>query len=195
MSDYTIVDSTGEILKYINVGTPDEVIANTPINCQAISGKPDNSNFYRVSDEWISKGTPTVFGTWNVDSKTWVDLRTLDEVKTLQTALIKAARDTVVNAGFLWDSSKFDSDPVAQGRIGNYFGLASNATTASAVFPVTWILFDNTTRSLSAADMINVAIAFAAMGQAAFGVADGLCNQINAASDIASVEAIVWPAS
>lgn len=126
---------------------------------------------------------------------TVVDPRTLDEVKATQIEVIKAARDAVVYGGFTWDGSTFNSDDVSQGRIGNAFNLATNATYSSATFPKIWKLADNTTRLLSASDMIAVGLALNSLIQPAFNTGAALEDQINSATTAAAVEAIVWPAS
>lgn len=92
---------------------------------------------------------PGVHHKFDYKSKTWVDPRTLEEHKTAQWALIKAARDEAEFGGFTWDGSVFDSDPVSQARIQGAVLLA----TSNPDFVVEWTLADNTVRRLAANDL------------------------------------------
>ena len=92
---------------------------------------------------------PGVHHKFDYISKTWVDPRTLEEHKTAQWALIKAARDEAEFGGFTWDGSVFDSDPVSQARIQGAVLLA----TSNPDFVVDWTLADNTVRRLAANDL------------------------------------------
>lgn len=89
---------------------------------------------------------PGVHHKFDYISKTWVDPRTLEEHKTAQWALIKAARDEAEFGGFTWDGSVFDSDPVSQARIQGAVLLG----TSNPDFVVDWTLADNTVRRLAA---------------------------------------------
>lgn len=126
------------------------------------------------------------------------DFTSLDAQRARQWAILKAQRDAAINGGFTWTgtdgvASKFDSDLTAQGRISGAFSLASNPTTASLAFPKTWKLFDNTTRSLSAADMVSVGVTLAGFVQGLIDQGDALLTQIDAATDAATIGAITWP--
>ena len=92
---------------------------------------------------------PGVHHKFDYISKTWVDPHTLEEHKTAQWALIKAARDEAEFGGFTWDGSVFDSDPVSQARIQGAVLLATN----NPDFVVDWTLADNTVRRLAANDL------------------------------------------
>ena len=92
---------------------------------------------------------PGVHHKFDYPSKTWVDPRSLEEHKTAQWALIKAARNEAEFGGFTWDGSIFDSDQVSQARIQGAVLLA----TSNPDFVVDWTLADNTIRSLTADDL------------------------------------------
>lgn len=89
----------------------------------------------------------------------WVDLRTIEELRTAAIERVKKVRDEKLNGGFEWDGSRFDSDTaVAQPRL---LGLFTTAL-AGGIPPegYAWRLADNTWRVLSAADAANVWGAF-----------------------------------
>ena len=93
---------------------------------------------------------PSTHHKFDYPTKTWVDPRSLEEHKSAQWALIKAARDEAEFGGFTWDGSMFDSDQVSQARIQGAVLLA----TGNPNFVVDWTLADNTVRSLTADDLI-----------------------------------------
>ena len=92
---------------------------------------------------------PSIHHKFDYPTKTWVDPRSLEDHKSAQWALIKAARDEAEFGGFTWDGSMFDSDQVSQARIQGAVLLA----TSNPNFVVDWTLADNTVRSLTADDL------------------------------------------
>ena len=95
---------------------------------------------------------PGIHHKFDYISKTWVDPRSLEEHKTAQWALIKAARNEAEFGGFIWNGSTFDSDQVSQARIQGAVLLA----TSNPDFVVDWTLADNTVRNLTADDLIAI---------------------------------------
>lgn len=108
-------------------------------------------------------------------------------------AFIKSQRSALEFGGFTWDGSAFDSDPQAQARIQGGVQLATIAAAQSQPFSIDWTLADNTVRTLSGADMIAVGMTLAAHVQTVHAIARALRLQIEAATTLAEVEAVVWP--
>lgn len=123
---------------------------------------------------------------WNI--KQWIDPRTLQDLKDAQWAQIKQARSQAEYAGFTWDGSVFDSDAISQNRITGAVTLA----TLSPAFTISWILADNTVRTLSATDMMQVGEALGQHVAAQFAHGAALRAQIEEALARAEVEAVVW---
>jgi hypothetical protein len=80
-----------------------------------------------------------------------LDEQTLEATKRKKIFLLKSARNAIVEDGFVWDGSKFDSDLISRTNIlGAYVAsLTSTADTA-------WRVADNTWRILSTSDMAAV---------------------------------------
>ena len=113
----------------------------------------DIHNQYVFDGEIVDKPPqPSAIHYFDYSSKSWVDPRSLEEIKTAQWALIKAARSEAEFGGFTWDGSMFDSDQVSQARIQGAVLLA----TSNPDFVVDWTLADNTVRSLTADDLIAI---------------------------------------
>jgi len=125
---------------------------------------------------------------FNYATKQWEDPRTLQDLKDAQWTLIKQARSQAEYAGFTWDTSIFDSDATSQNRITGAVTLAQMSPT----FTIDWILADNTVRTLSATDMMQVAAALGQHVAAQFSHGAALRAQIEAALTQAEVEAVVW---
>ena len=110
----------------------------------------DIGNDYVHQGEIHHKGDrPSNAHIFDYTTKQWVDPRSLEDHKTAQWALIKAARSEAEFGGFTWDGSIFDSDQVSQARIQGAVLLV----TSNPDFVVDWTLADNTIRSLTADDL------------------------------------------
>ena len=131
---------------------------------------------------------PFTYSKFEWQTRTWVDQRTLQEIKDAQWDLIKQSRANAEYAGFMWDGSKFDSDILSQQRITGAVSLAM----LSSTFSIQWTLFDNTVRTLSASDMIGVGSALGTHVATQFAIGVTLRDQITAATSRAEVEAVVW---
>lgn len=127
---------------------------------------------------------------YDIQTRQWIDPRGLDEIKRLQWSRVKAERDRHEYAGFTWDGSVFDSDPVSQSRIQGAVQLAGLDPVA---FSIDWTLADNTVRTLSGADMVAVGVTLAQHVNGLHVIARGLRAQIESATTIAEVESVVWP--
>jgi hypothetical protein len=110
------------------------------------------------------------------------------ELKAAKWAEIKTARNTVEYAGFIWDNSTFDSDPVSQQRISGAVQLA----TLNPQFTVTWTLKDNTARVLNAEQMKAVGLALGTHVEAQFTRAQTLRTQLDAAQTADEITALNW---
>ena len=134
---------------------------------------------------------PSEWSAYNVTTGQWVDVRSIDDRKMQQWSAIKRERTRREYAGFIWDESTFDSDPVSQSRIQ---GAVQMASLDPATFTIDWTLADNTVRTLSGSDMVAVGLALAQHVNGLHVVARGLRAQIEAAMTVAEVEAVTWPA-
>lgn len=135
--------STGRLLRYIS-GDAESIRLNTPTDCIAVEDPPDR-NMYRAGDAWIPiPPSPSPMHTFDYVSKTWVDTRTLAEMKEHAWERLKQQRDALEFGGFEFDGNIYDSDQVSQGRI---------LGAASAGIDQTWTLADNTTVNLTASQL------------------------------------------
>lgn len=137
---------------------------------------------------------PSSWHQWDWDALAWIDPRTLEDLKAAQWALIKRARDAAEQAGFVWDGSTFDCDPLSQSRIQGGALMATTALLNSAPFGIDWTLADNTTRTLDAAQMIAVGLAMGQHIDATHQIGRALRAQIDAATTAEEISAVEWPA-
>lgn len=125
---------------------------------------------------------------FNYNTGTWVYGRNLSEAQVYKWEEIKKNRSAVEYGGFTWDGSIFDSDTVSVQRITGSVLLAQLIPD----YEVEWTLADNTTRTLTASDILQVAAALGAHVKECFDHAKALRDLINNATTIAEVEAITW---
>lgn len=180
---------------------PDEVEFNLRPGEQAepVETGSDNTTHY-VKDgvlyaytpaEREDMSTPRPGHTW-IPGTGWADLRTLEQLKAIKWAQIKDARQDAEEGGFTWDGSTFDSDAMSQMRIIGAAQMASVATAAGQPFEITWTLADNTTRTLSAEDMLMVGLTMGAHIDATHAHGRELRTQLDAATTREEVAAINW---
>ena len=109
---------------------------------------------YVDKGEWYAaEGKPSENHIYDYDLKDWIDLRTLDEIKTQKWAEIKSQRDQLEFDGFEFEGNIYDSDQVSQDRI---------MGAAVAGIDQTWTLADNTTVSLTASQLQQLYVALQA---------------------------------
>jgi len=154
-----------------------------------------NPDYYNIIDDLINKhpawATNTIvepYMLFDIDSEQMIDPRTLDEIKTKQWEIIKAARTQAEYSGFTWDGSAFDSDAVSQARLTGAVQLAQ----LNPAMTLDWTLKNNTVRTLSAADLTAVGVALGVHVATQFAKGQALRAQIDAATTKEAVEAIVW---
>ncbi len=182
------------------LANPEDVQAPPP-DC-TVSLAPDEVadedlllNHVHVGGQWMRRpqGLSMAY-TWDAAANQWVDTRSLPVAKQDRWGAIKEKRSTAEFAGFSWGGSTFDSDPMSQMKIAGAAQLARAAEQAGQSYSIDWTLADNTVRTLSAADVIEVGAALAAHVQSVHSTGRDLRSQIESAATVEEVDAINWPA-
>ena len=189
MPAFTCVNtSTGEVL-YSGVGDDPESLASESVTV-FLEKAPLNSYRDLVNNTWeVFPDQPSPIHTWDWTVKAWVDQRTLEQHKADKLKALKTTRDTFLHDGFTWDSSRFDSDLVAQTRL---LGLRLKAQGDPAMVE-TWRLQDNTWRQLNATEALAVWDTFEQHLRNAFQTFAVVEAQVIAAETIEQVEGVTWP--
>jgi hypothetical protein len=102
---------------------------------------------------------PSATQTWDWVAKHWADQRSLAQKREQRWELVKQWREQAEFSTFTWDGSVFDADEKSAARIAGAFALALASQMAAAPYSQVWTLADNTTRELSATDMVGVGAA------------------------------------
>lgn len=156
---------------------------------EGISDTDILTKYVYINDTWIPRpdNIPR-FYIYDATTSTWSDPRPLSVIKDLKRAELKTARNTEEFGTFTWDGSTFDANTASQIRINNAMLLATN----NPAYTVNWTLADNTTRTLSAQDILAVGLALAQHTDATFVKSQNLQQQVDAAQTKEEVEAITW---
>lgn len=131
---------------------------------------------------------------WDNSAFAWIDQRSLDDAKAATWAAVKTGRDAELYDSFVWDGSRFDSDQVSQTRIQGAVQLATIALSQGQNISIDWTLYDNTTRTLSATDFVQLGVALGTFVTTLFAAGVTLRDQIVAATTVQQVDAIKWVA-
>lgn len=132
--------------------------------------------------------SPSQNHTFNWKLKQWEDARSLQEVKDAKWEFIKLARSNAEYSGFTWDGSTFDSDATSQSRITGAVTLAM----LNPSFSIDWVLADNSVRTLSNVDMVQVGMALGKHVATQFVKGAALRARIESAATISEVESVTW---
>ena len=165
-------------------GTISEIIEQTPPGHTTTILVPPRSTDYWDGTNWAPIGAPPAYYyKFDYKTKTWVDTRDIDAVKTAKWNAIKLERNKAEFSGFTYNNMKFDSDQTAQGRI-----------LAAYMFnqPVSWTLANDEVVLLSVEDIQGVAAAMAAHVIDVHHKARISREAINSAKTIAEVESVLF---
>lgn len=163
---------TGEIIMSSTVPdgmSPSTTIpgAATAVTPHAIDGDThrvdlNTGNISAYSGDGVKRKRSNTNGrgfTWDPATEDWIDERPLNDVRADVLARLRNKRDALLEGGFTWDGSEFDSDTaVSQPRLLGLFATAISGGIPASGYP--WRLKDNSWRVLSAADAIAVWRAF-----------------------------------
>ncbi len=164
---------------------PDELI-HAVFSCMD-SGVP-----FRLLDgqlELASDLRPTLHATYDWGRRTWVDARSLADVRAQKWAEIKDARTLAEFGQFVCDGSVYDASERSQHRITRQ----ARAAQLDPHFSDVWTLADNSHRILTAPDMLAVEAAMLHHIASVHSTARALRSAIEGASTTAEVEGIAWP--
>lgn len=194
---YAIHDLTGRIL-YITESSAVPTLA--PGTGAVIVGQSvaDDTHYiangaavaYSASARAALLVSPGVGFVWRPELGEWTDERDLEQAREDKWRQTKARRDIAEYGDFTWDGSTFNADVESRNRIMGAVQLATLAMGAGQPYSVVWTLADNTTRTLSATDMMAVGATLGARVGAAHARAAELRAQINAATTRAALDAI-----
>jgi hypothetical protein len=120
----------------------------------------------------------------------WEDTRTLDEAKAQAWTRIKAARAAAETGPLTVSGRGFDATDISQRQIA---GAVQLALIAGPAFTVDWTLADNTTATLTQAEIIGVGVALGQRTSAIYATGRSLRAEIDAATSNAEADAVVWP--
>lgn len=181
--------ATGQIR--CNIFCPPEMVEHQydPETEGILDGEIDDSRYYIVNGEPVEiPPRPSEHHTFDWSTHTWVDPRTLADLKNAKWEEIKHERNRVEFGGFEWDGSWFDSDRLSQSRIQGAAQLAQ----LTPDFSIDWTLADNSVRTLDAEQMVAVGLALGLHVNAAHAHARAIRAQIEAATTAEAVNAITW---
>ena len=124
---------------------------------------------------------------WDNAQMRWIDVRPCAELRAERWAIVKAARTAATDAPIDTPFGRFDADPSSRAALGEAFAVQDATAT------VTWTTADNTLVTLFRADLAELLRLVDQRTQQAHSQARVLRSRIEAALDVADLEAITWP--
>lgn len=191
MKNFVHVDEFGFVYRHvIGLEAPSPEWAEVGFDATIAVASP--TRYRLVGGQLVDSGKPKLPPERHLrwTGEDWADLRTLEQTKADRWEKIKATRDSIEHGGFTWDGSTFDSDLASQNKI---IGAVQLANVTGPNFTIDWTLANNSVRTLSAADMVEVGKTLGLHVSTQHAIARGLRQQIEAATTAQEVEAIAWP--
>lgn len=175
-------------------GVPYEVETSDVVVCYGVDAQGLYLGLVNPATAFATVENPPPDPTgWRYVNKQWRRIVNLTRAKLEKWRDLKDARNDAEFGTFVWDGSEFDCDAVSTMRIMGAAQMALIATANSLPYSQTWTLADNTTRDLTAADMVNLALALGAHTNDVHITGRTLRTQIAAATTLPQVNAINWP--
>jgi hypothetical protein len=138
---------------------------------------------------------PSPHHLFDMNARTWVDPRTLQDLKDAKWLEVKQARNAAELGPFTYNAMVFDGDLNAQRRLAAYISVSKSALAAGQAFSAEFTLADNTQVTLSAQDFVGIELAKVQAVAAAFAYASVLRGQGEAATTPEEVASVVWAAT
>jgi hypothetical protein len=135
---------------------------------------------------------PSPAHVWNKVSKVWEDPRTLRELRAERWQEVKRQREADEFGSFVWDGSRFDADPVSIQRIQGAAQMALMSIGAGLARTFEWTLYDDSSRTLTAHEMVQVGLALGSHIDDQHRKARQLRRRIEAATTIGELDSITW---
>lgn len=178
-----LINENGQYVGAID-GTASEILDQTPENCTTTVLIPPRSTDYWNGSNWTPIGdAPAYYFKFDYATKAWVDTRDIASVKNTRWQAIKLARNKAEFSGFTYNRMRFDSDQISQGRILAAYMFGKQ---------VSWTLANDEIILLSPEDIIAVATAMAEHVITVHEQARLARIDINEATSIEEVEAVLY---
>lgn len=192
---YAIYSTTGQITRIVNC-TPEDVVLQLSDGEQYLPMPDgDDTTYYVANGALVAfPPQPSPNHTFDWATKQWKDTRTLAELKAAKWEEIKRARDAAINAPLTTPYGVFDCDSDSRNNISNTAVMLQSMEQQGTPSTVNFVLADNTTVTLTSAQMTEVNILLGQKIQAAYATSTQLREQIDAAVIVSQLTQITWPA-
>lgn len=135
---------------------------------------------------------PSEGRTFDFQAKEWVDTRTLAQVRDAKWSAIKLDREAAISAVLNTPYGQFDCGPKDRTNITNAVLMLQTLEAIGSPATIDFTLADNTTATLTTAQMVTVGLLFGQKVQVAYGTGRLRRAAIEAAKSVAQVEAVTW---
>ena len=191
--NYSIFDvATGQITKVVTCADSDLVLQFNPATQAALEGEFPDDQYYVVNGAPVAiPAKPSPNHVFDFTTKTWIDPRTLADVKVAKNAAIDRARASANTSFFVFQGKQISVDPLSRSDIDAAHGAILLLQAMPPGWPGGWKAKDRTIVPIP--DVATWGQFYSAMvsaGTTNFNHSQTLKAQLAAATTIAEVEAI-----
>lgn len=166
------------------------VIASECSNIQIVETLPNNPVYFKNNTVIEIPNSPSKFHKWGIESDSWeMDENSISQAKHSRKQLINLNRDNARNAGFMAFGKLFDSNEAARTNI---MFAAQAAMLLPDTFTIDWTCADNTQITLNKEQLLQLPVLLVSAGDALHQKALALKVQIDAATTLEEIEAVIW---
>lgn len=191
---YTIYAiATGKIESIVFCSEESLVAMYDPLVYAAYPGYVEHDKYY-ISQEAVVEIPPSPGSNYVFDytTKQWLDPRTLQDLQYAAWERIKASRENAIDAPLVTPYGTFDCKAKDRTNITDAVLLLQTLASVGTPTTIDFTLANNSTVTLTTAEMVTVGLLLGQKVQAAHAQARTLRAQIDAANSSTELEAIVW---
>lgn len=195
MKTISIYSTHGELLRVVSC-------PESQIDIQIQNGEGYIEGVFFCDEFQVVDGKPEKLTTqpsphhvFNYTTKQWEDPRTLQDRKAAKWELMKQARVAAIDAPLVTPFGVFDSGVDARSSITDAVLMLQTLASMGQPISIEFTLANNTSVTLTTAQMVNVGLLLGKKVQDAFAQGRARRVQIDAAQSVAALEAVAWPAA
>ena len=157
-----------------------------------VDGGDDASHYVEAGAMVAKVLRPSDDHVFDYDTKTWIDPRTLQQLKAAKWAGIKVARNKEIVSPLVTNYGVFDADEKAANNITKAVVLAQTLASVGQPVAIGYTLANNTVVTLGLSEMVTVGLTLAGREQSVRNKATGLRALIESASTESALAGVTW---
>lgn len=192
--NYAIYTVDGKIQKILSCPATSlqDNLSPGEASIEIFGGEADWSHYVNNGVVVAMPVRPDIHQVFDYATKSWIDLRTLQDFKDAAWTRIKTSRESAIDSNLVTPYGTFDCKAKDRTNMTDAVLMLQTLNAIGQPTTIDFTLADNSTVVLTTTEMVTVALLLGQKVQAAHSQARALRAQIDAANSSTELEAIVW---